>query len=48
MELFLTITVVLVSVAILLAWVYVRSVEREEEHALYDKNKVKYTDGDNT
>ena len=29
-------------------WLYVQEQEIQEEHDLYDKDKVKYTDGDNT
>ena len=29
-------------------WSYVNEQQALEEHAIYDKDKVKYTDGDNT
>jgi len=38
-----------VSVLVLFAlWSYVNEQQALEEHELYDKDKIKYTDGDNT
>lgn len=38
-----------VSVLVLFVlWAYVNEQQALEEHELYDKDKVKYTDGDNT
>ena len=48
MEVFFTVLVSICSFTILLTWFVVSSIEIDQEHALYDKDKVKYTDGDNT
>ena len=48
MEVFFTVLVSICSFTILLTWFVVSSIEIDQEHALYDKNNVKYTDGDNT
>ena len=44
----LTVFAGLISTTLLVTWYVVDSIEIDQEHALYDKNNVKYTYGDNT
>lgn len=48
MEVFFTVLAFICSFTLLLTWFVVDSIEIDQEYALYDKDKVKYTDGDNT
>lgn len=48
MVIVLTVFAVLISTTLLVTWYVVDSIEIDQEHYLYDKNRVKYTDGDNT
>ena len=48
MVMVLTVFAVFISTTLLVTWYVTDSIEIDQEPALYDKSRVRYTDGDNT